>query len=39
MNDAAIAASLAILCPHSPTMQRVPGIVDLNLLADMGRMN
>jgi hypothetical protein len=39
MDDPAISALLAVLYPHTPTIERVPTIVNFNFLPDMGRMD
>ncbi len=39
MDDPAISALLAVLHPQSPTVKRVPTIVNFNFLPDMGRMD
>jgi hypothetical protein len=39
MDDPAINAILTALHPQSPTVKRVPTIVNFNFMPDMGRMN
>ena len=38
VNDLAAATSLAILPTQTATIQRMPWVMDLNFLPDMGRM-
>lgn len=38
MDDVHVSPALAVLPPHTTTVQRMPAIKDLNLLPDMGRM-
>lgn len=38
MNEAAPGTLLAVLWPESASVQRVPAVVDLDFLPDMGRM-
>jgi hypothetical protein len=39
MDDPAISALLGVLHPQSPTVKRVPTIMNFNFLPDMGRMD
>jgi len=38
MNNFAAATPLDILSSNPPSIQRVPAVINLNLLPDMGRM-
>lgn len=39
MDHAAAGAPLPVLCPQTPPVERMPTVMDLNDLPEMGRMN
>lgn len=38
VNDAPASALLAVVSAHTPAMKRMPAVVDLNVVPEMGRM-